>query len=116
MGKAWGLAFLLLSVVGCAATRPPAPSAAPVPGGVLFRIAAPAAARVSVVGNFNNWDPAATPLSDSTGDGAWERILRLPPGRYQYMFLVDGKWITPPNAPHIVQDGFGRQNGLLIVE
>lgn len=114
MGKTWSLGFLLLFVVGCATAPSPAPSAATVAGGILFQIEAPGASRVSVVGTFNGWDPAALPLR-KTG-GVWTRIVPLPVGRYQYMFVVDGRWVTPPQARQLVADGFGRDNGLLVVE
>jgi hypothetical protein len=41
------------------------------------------------------------------------RTVTLPPGMYEYMFVVDGKWITDPAADERRDDGFGRQNALL---
>jgi hypothetical protein len=45
---------------------------------------------VSVVGSFNAWEPIA--LSDDDGDGIWKVDIVLPPGRYEYAFLIDGRW------------------------
>ncbi len=45
---------------------------------------------VSIVGSFNSWDPI--PLSDDDGDGIWRVSIFLPPGRYEYAFIIDGRW------------------------
>jgi 1,4-alpha-glucan branching enzyme len=45
---------------------------------------------VSVVGSFNAWEPIA--LSDDDGDGIWRVSISLPPGRYEYAFVIDGRW------------------------
>ncbi|MBI3003601.1 MAG: glycoside hydrolase family 13, partial [candidate division NC10 bacterium] len=113
--KAWGIALALLVSPGCAGPSPGYPPIR-VPGGVLFRLAAPAARQVFVVGTFNSWDPASSPLQHRTGNGHWEAVVSLPPGRHLYMFVVDGEWKTPPDAPHLLDDGFGRRNGMLIIE
>jgi hypothetical protein len=34
-------------------------------------------------------------------------------GAYEYMFLVDGHWMTDPAASETRPDGFGRANGVL---
>ena len=57
---------------------------------VLFLMPAPGAQSVTVVGNFNDWE--ATPLSDDDGDGIWTASIPLSPGRYEYAFVVDGRW------------------------
>ena len=56
----------------------------------LFVMPAPGAKSVAVVGDFNGWTP--TPLSDPDGDGIWTARISLPPGRYEYAFIVDGHW------------------------
>jgi hypothetical protein len=45
-----------------------------------------------VGGTFNNWNPTATPLL-FVGGTEWSKELSLPPGRYEYRFVVDGKWV-----------------------
>ena len=84
-------------------------------GPVVFRYRAPEAAAVAVVGDFNGWDPEAHPL-ERRGDGVWERALALEPGIYRYAYVVDGKWVKPPEAARYEADGFGGQNGVLIVQ
>ena len=83
-------------------------------GTVVFRIQAPEAADVSVVGSFNGWDSAATPLA-KTADGWWEARVPLAPGTYEFAYIVDSKYTTPPEAIVTVEDGFGGQNGVLEV-
>jgi hypothetical protein len=56
---------------------------------VLFVMPAPNAKSVAVLGTFNNWEP--TPLTENK-DGIWTASLTLPPGRYEYAFVVDGRW------------------------
>jgi hypothetical protein len=82
---------------------------------VRLVLAAPAAHAVSLAGDFNGWRPEATPLHRRT-DGVWVVDLPLAAGRrYQYMFVVDGEWITDPAAPAHVDDGFGGRNAILDV-
>jgi 1,4-alpha-glucan branching enzyme len=46
-----------------------------VPGGVMFGVWAPNADRVSVVGDFNGWNPDANPLHARGGSGIWEGFI-----------------------------------------
>lgn len=79
---------------------------------VLF---APDAEVVHVAGSFNDWQPAASPLEQAT-DGTWVVRLTLERGRYEYMFVVDGKtWVPDPTASLTIPDEFGRVNAILDV-
>ena len=93
------------------------PELAPDPGrdGVRFRIHAPEATSVSVVGGWNAWNPEADPLSGPDSRGVWEVTLPLKPGIWRYAFVVDGDWVKPPGALRYEEDGFGGENGVLIV-
>ncbi len=76
----------------------------------------PHAKTVCIVGSFNAWATGADPLV-KVGAGEWKGTLRLPKGVHQYMYVVDGKtWVTDPKAHRTLEDGFGRINGLLVVE
>ena len=56
-----------------------------------------------------------TPLEQTSG-GAWTVTIPLQPGRYEYMFVVDGKeWIADPFAVEQSDDGFGSRNAVLDV-
>ena len=57
---------------------------------VLFVLPALDAKNVAVVGNFNAWE--GTALSDPDGDGIWTASIPLSPGRYEYAFIIDGRW------------------------
>jgi hypothetical protein len=69
---------------------------------------------VAIAGDFNGWNPQANVLEDSEGDGIWTGTLKLEPGKYEYMFVIDGeKWFPDPNALRYVKDGFGNRNAIL---
>jgi len=69
---------------------------------------------VAIAGDFNGWSPQANSLEDPEGDGIWTGTLKLEPGRYEYMFVLDGeKWFPDPNALRYVKDGFGNKNAIL---
>ncbi len=72
------------------------------------------ARQVVLSGEFNQWSAAATPMNRQ-GDGRWQATLELPPGRHSYKFVVDGRWITDPNAREQVADGFGASNSVIEV-
>lgn len=75
----------------------------------------PGAQSVAVAGDFNGWNPGQTKLERSEG-GMWTATIPLKPGRYQYMFVVDGKqWIADPLAGEASGDGFGSENAVLDV-
>ena len=81
---------------------------------VHFRLDAPQASEVAVAGDFNGWSPKTHLLSRSEG-GWWDLTLTVPPGSYQYAYVMDGEWVTPPQAAETLDDGFGGRNGLFLV-
>ena len=82
---------------------------------VQFVLAAPKASQVTVVGDFNAWDPQATPLSRQDG-GPWVASIPVSPGRHVYAFIVDGdRWVPDPAAPLAPEDGFGIRNSVIVV-
>ena len=118
-----------LALSSCAGTfdwiqdRLPPPSE--VEGGIQFRYHAPSARLVTLAGNFNNWggtqgggryDPSIHPMTDPGGDGTWTIVVPLPPGRYQYKFVIDGgvRWEQDPNNPDKASEG-GIENSLVVV-
>lgn len=69
---------------------------------------------VSLVGDFNDWDVTATPLS--LEGGVWSTTLPLPPGRHVYAFVINGKrWIADPRAPQAPDADFGRPGSVILV-
>ena len=74
------------------------------------------AATVTVAGTFNNWDATRNPMSDPDGDGIWTVVIELPPGSYEYKFVVNGdSWYEDPNAEESTDDGYGGNNSVVHV-
>ena len=93
-----------------------APVANGVSSQVRFALVAPSAGTVSIVGDFNAWNPTSLPLRRS-GDGrTWEVVVPLPPGRYAYAFVVDGRISRDPIAPQGSGDDFGVANSIVLVK
>lgn len=70
---------------------------------VVFRLEAPGAGKVYLVGDFNGWNPTMDGMTSR--EGPWEVSLFLVPGRYRYQFVVDGERISDPDNPHRDPDG-----------
>lgn len=83
---------------------------------VKFVVVAPQASKVTVVGDFNNWDEARTPMVRTANSGVWTVTLPLTAGRHVYAYLVDGKqWMTDPGEPLAPDDGFGHTSSVRVV-
>lgn len=84
---------------------------------VQFALVAPSASRVTVVGDFNGWDPAATPMTKVRRGETWMAAIAVPEGRYTYAFVIDGRtWVPDPGAPLAPGDGFGVPSSVLVVQ
>jgi DNA-binding response OmpR family regulator len=94
-----------------AVTRPA--SDAP-PTRVAFRLDAPEAGQVSLVGDFNDWDPAACRLTRQAS-GTWTVEIAVPPGAYEYRYIVDGDWVNDTHRAERVPNAFGSENSLVRV-
>jgi hypothetical protein len=86
---------------------------------IKFVLVAPHASTVSVVGDFNNWDADATPMTRTKTGGTWSVAIRLPAGRHVYAFVVNGasgtQWVADPSAPLAPEDGLGAPNSVVLV-
>lgn len=83
---------------------------------VRFVLAAPAASRVSLVGDFNNWKRGATRLIPARRRGSWTVSVALPPGKHEYAFIVDDThWMADPHATLTVADEFGTESSIVTV-
>jgi hypothetical protein len=85
---------------------------------VQFVIVANGASRVSLVGDFNGWDPKATPLqrASRSGGGVWAATVPLAPGLYHYTYVVDGRrWMADPVAPRSAHDDYAAPSSVLTV-
>ncbi len=81
---------------------------------VNFACIAPQAKAVSLVGDFNNWDPAANPMKQMT-DRSWLITMELKHGHHRYAFLVDGVLTLDPRAQGITRNDKGERVSLVPV-
>lgn len=84
------------------------------PPATEFKLFAPEAKQVTLVGDFSNWQEDGCPMRRAK-DGRWEKLLQLNPGRYEYRFVVDGHWWTDPENPDRQQNSYGQDNSVLVV-
>jgi anti-sigma factor RsiW len=83
------------------------------PATVRLSFYAPQARQVAVAGDFNKW-AVGSDLMERRDGGIWTIDLTLQPGRYTYMFVLDGKaWVTDPGADSYQDDGFGSTNAVI---
>jgi 1,4-alpha-glucan branching enzyme len=81
---------------------------------ITFRLHAPEASQVFLVGDFNGWNTEAHPLHKD-GDGQWVTELSLAAGTFEYKFLADGRWLTDPDNLRHCPNCFGSENSVLTI-
>jgi len=79
---------------------------------VTFSFKVNGAKRVKVYGSFNSWSKGF--LLKRNGNGKWAQTVELQRGRYEYKYLVDGKWKYDSAMPTI-DDGLYSRNNVIIV-
>ncbi|HSB06551.1 MAG TPA: glycogen-binding domain-containing protein [Thermodesulfobacteriota bacterium] len=83
---------------------------------VVFSLNIPEAHEVAVVGTFNGWKPNGYEMQFNPEKKIWSLTVRLPEGRYEYAFLVNGQRVVPdPEATLYQDDGFGNENSVMIL-
>ncbi len=75
---------------------------------VNFICHAPQAKTVSLVGDFNHWDPAAHPMRHMP-DRSWLLTVELKHGHHRYAFLVDGVLTLDPHAQGVTRNDKGER-------
>src|SRR5215472_6521345 len=89
----------------------PAPSRE---GNITFTLSGFSGARiVAVAGTFNGWNQSQYLFAHIGNE--WICRINLPPGQYQYKFIVDGNWLVDPRNPTVVHDERGFENSQMIV-
>ncbi len=79
---------------------------------VRFDYFNPAAQEIFIAGDFNNWSTSSHKLTkDKTGRHNIE--IKLHPGRYQYKFVVDGKWMVDQKPTTLIDNSFGTKNSVI---
>ena len=73
------------------------------------------AERVNLVGEFNDWDTAATPMRRNRSDSNWKAALELELGkRYRFRYLIDGKeWLNDWHADDHVENPYGSYDSVV---
>ena len=98
-----------------ATPRPPFAGVRHTPDGVRFIYPGRADQRVVIAGDFNNWSPAAAPMTFDPKLNAHTALLSLPPGRRQYRLIIDGRWQADPHNPDTTSNAFGEVNSVITV-
>ena len=81
---------------------------------VNFVCYAPGAKQVSVVGDFNDWQPEAHRMRLQP-DGAWMLQIGLSHGHHQYLFWVDGQLQLDPRAQGVARTEAGQRVSLIAI-
>jgi Glycogen recognition site of AMP-activated protein kinase len=82
---------------------------------IMFELDAPTAHSVQVLGDFNHWSRDATAMQRGA-DGRWRITTLLPPGRYIYAYLVDGRRFQRDPVRDAIEDrDFGVTGSELVV-
>lgn len=116
-------AAVALEVTACPPQRahaelPVPPPVAAAARKVVVRYRDAQAADVRIAGDFNGWVPDKGVRSVIESEGqtrVWTKVLVLPPGTYQYRYVVDGEWREDPANPDSVPGLAGQANSLLHV-
>lgn len=82
---------------------------------IEFRIYKPEAKLISLVGDFNHWNPENDLLTKGNDD-IWRLNKRLPNGIYRYKFIIDGQWTPDIFNEKTLSDNNGGICSILEVE
>ncbi len=84
------------------------------PEGVMFSIGALNAERVQLAGDFNDWTLDGSEMEPL--GGVWRKIVKLPPGRYRYRYVIDGQWQSDPLNAAVEPNSYGEHDSVLVVD
>jgi len=79
---------------------------------VTFSMNSSNAEEIILMGDFNNWNSKKHPMHKGK-NGMWVKTVIIPPGKYEYKFLVDGQWKEDPKNNQTCLNCFGTQNSVL---
>ena len=79
---------------------------------VTFSLEAAKAGEVILMGDFNQWNPKTHSMKNDE-NGIWNKTVIIPPGKYEYKFLVDGQWKEDPQNDQTCPNCFGTKNSVL---
>ena len=69
---------------------------------------------LQIAGDFNDWIPD-NGVETRSFNGTVQKVLKVPPGAYQYRVIIDGEWQEDPVNPVRVPNELGGTNSLLRV-
>lgn len=81
---------------------------------INFFCFAPEARQVSLVGDFNDWQPG-THAMNRQPDGTWTLQIPLHHGHHLYQFLVDGQATLDPRSTGVGRNARNERASLLAV-
>jgi 1,4-alpha-glucan branching enzyme len=73
------------------------------------------AERVNLVGEFNEWDTTATPMTHNRSDANWKVTVELEAGRrFRFRYLVDGReWLNDWHADDHLENPYGSYDSVV---
>jgi len=78
-------------------------------------VATGSVSRVALVGDFNGWNPHATPLARVRAGALWVVDVRVPIGPHAYAYVLnDNRWTIDPAAPRAPDDGLGPTSVVIV--
>lgn len=90
------------------------PDAAPLPHQFVYQ--STTAHRISVVGDFNAWDPSDAPMARDPHTNLWSITLPIVPGRHVYGFMIDDTlFALDPQQPKTRDPDLGTAGSVIIV-
>lgn len=83
-------------------------------GSVSFKVKTAAKAqKAALAGDWNNWQPVTMRKQK---DGTFIVSVDIPPGRYEYKFVVDGSWVHDGDVPGVISNSYGTLNSVAYIK
>lgn len=79
-----------------------------------FQLGGDEGCSVYVAGSFNGWNPKKNKMRFK--NGRYSVALMLPPGKYEYKFIVDGTWCVDPECAEWAPNGLGSLNSVVNID
>ncbi|MEF8985059.1 MAG: glycogen-binding domain-containing protein [Bacteroidales bacterium] len=80
---------------------------------ITFICKADPGSEVYVAGDFNDWKPDKRRLSDKDGNGRFTTTMLLPPGTYEYKFIINGQWSIDSECEEWMPNKMGTLNSVI---
>jgi 1,4-alpha-glucan branching enzyme len=77
-----------------------------------FRFVDSEVSEVILTGTFTDWNLNEYRMRKYKG-GVWKKKVKLKSGIHEYLFIVDGQWITDPENDNRTSNPFGSENSVI---